>query len=217
MLIAVAVAAPLALSATVNPGLASTTVNGGGVRNAPTVADMLDECTGLTSWPQAPDAEVGWIGDQDGQSVFSWRISPPTSGNFAPVPWTGERFVPVDADRHPNPAELLALEYRGWTTVWYLPTAPKATLAPLMKEAAAMVAANPALVIAPWGGDAKTTWPRQRSFVYSTWNQTLSCGTFSQQSYQEFLAALPTAPGEALSLTEPGPEASVRSHDVLGH
>jgi hypothetical protein len=216
LLVGTLVLAPLAWSTMVNPGLAVTTVNGGGVRQPPSLPALLNACTGITVWPEAPAEEIGWIeAGSDGTDFFAWRVSPPTSGNFARQPWPGAQLVRVDDAHRPTPAEAMALSYRGWTVLWYLPTMDADVLAEFLPVAEMMTQRYPQLLIAPWPIEPKGTWPQGRSFIFTAWNTTLSCGQFSTDLLEEFQSKRSGAPGERLSLVSDGPPAEVNSYMAL--
>lgn len=208
------VALPLGYAAFVSGTAQTSTVRGGGERQAPSLTGMLSACTGLTRWTEAPADEIGYVPDT--QEIL-WRISPPTSGNFSERPWSGERFVTLseDEETRPTPGSALALNYRGWMTLWYSPEADAETLAAIERAAPVMLERYPKLLIAPWPLDVQTTWPKDRAVVFTGWNWTQSCGLFDMAVLDEFAGARTPAPGEQLPADAQAPRARVASADVL--
>jgi hypothetical protein len=214
LLLAAAIIAPLAFATLTNPGLAATpTINGRGQQFPPDLLQMVHACTGLTRWEDVKPGEAGWV--EGGLERFSWSVMPPVAGNFAPEPWQGPRFVSPDATVTPEPQEIVALMYRGWTVMWYLPSGDPDVIAAIEDLGPSLVRKNPQLVVAPWPLDPAGTWPDQRNVLFQSWRTHLTCATWSPGLLEEFQENKWEAPGVGVPLNEPGPKATFVARDEL--
>lgn len=191
---------PIALAALINPATTTRTVAGGGEREPASLTALANGCTGITSW-QGSDTD-GFV-DQP-INDFRWEITPPSRGNFAMTPWSGDRASFVVSEMSPNVPQVLASLYRGAVVVWYDPLKTDG-LAPLLNEAREMTEELPNLIIAPWPLDADSAnpWRSPRPIVFTSWGKTLGCLTFDRVVLDEFLVdaakrkAPDVAPGDA--------------------
>lgn len=184
-----------------NPGRSETIGSAGQIIKAPTMAQLGQGCGGIMSWPSAPSDEIGYLQDGD----FGFRVAPPTSGNFS-TPWTGERFVKPGSSVLPSPQEALALQYRGWTVVWYREDADKTALSSLEVLDNALPA-DAKVLITPWPMDAETTWRKGRVIILAGWDNTEPCLTVNKAVVDQFQKNLKPAPGIDLPMDVPGPAA----------
>lgn len=191
---------PIVLAALTNPATATRTVAGGGEREPASLTALANGCTGVTSWRDS--GSDGFV-DQPIER-FAWEITPPSRGNFAMTPWSGDRASFVVSEFSPNVPQVLASLYRGSVVIWY-DSLNTGDLAPLLNEAREMTEEFPQLIIAPWplGEESANPWRSPRPIVFTSWGKTLGCLTFDRTVLDEFLVdagkreAPDVAPGDA--------------------
>lgn len=190
-----------------NPGRSETIGSGGQIITPPTMAQLGQGCGGIMTWPSAPADEIGYLEE----GTFSFRVMPPTSGNFY-KPWTGPTFVSVEDKIVPSPQEALALQYRGWTVIWYRADASKEVMDTL-KATHVQLDPDAKVLIAPWPMDADSTWRKGRVIILAGWNTTQPCLTMNLKVINAFKDSLKPAPGMDLPMDATGPEAEVSTHE----
>lgn len=190
-----------------NPGRSETIGAGGQQITAPTMEQLSQGCGGIMTWPSAPADEIGYLPE----GTFSFRVMPPTSGNFY-KPWTGPTFVSVEDKIVPSPQEALALQYRGWTVVWYRADANKETVDTL-KATHVQLEPDAKVLIAPWPMDADATWRKGRVIILAGWNTTQPCLTLNLKVVDAFKNSMKPAPGIDLPMDATGPIAEVSTHE----
>lgn len=195
---------PLALAAFINPATSTRSVAGGGEREPASLAALANGCTGITSW--ADSGSDGFV--EQPLDRFVWEITPPSRGNFASTPWTGDRASFVVSEFSPNVPQVLASLYRGAVVIWYDPV-KVGDLAPLMNEARELTEELPHLIVAPWplGDDTANPWRSPRPLVFTSWGKTLGCLTFDRVVLDEFLASAAERKVPDVAAGDSGPRA----------
>lgn len=189
------------------PGRTETIGSGGQIISPPTTTQLGQGCGGIMTWPSAPADEIGYLDE----GPFSFRVMPPTSGNFS-KPWTGQTFVSVEDKIVPSPQEALALQYRGWTVIWYRADASKEAIDSL-KATHVQLSPDAKVLIAPWPMDPESTWRKGRVIILAGWDKTQPCLTVNLKVLEEFQNSLKPAPGTDLPMDATGPEAKVSTHE----
>jgi len=203
-LIAACVVLSMLVLSLVNVGRLPQHRAGGAVQYPASLAAIASGCGGVVTWPSAPAEEIGSVPDG---STFAYRVSPPSSGNFAIKPWTGPSFVTVLDKDKPSVEQALALQYRGWVTVWYRADI-STPLETSLSSWADKLPAGSKVLVAPWPFDADLTWRAGRVIIVAGWNRTQACLAMTDQGLEEFRQGN-RAPGVGLSVTDEAPRARV--------
>lgn len=207
-LIAVAV---FAVSAIAVPGQQPTTRSGGAIESVPTLLDLSQGCGGVTTWPDAPDGENGWL---DQGSEFTFLLNPPVSGNFSKYPWNGAKVLGPATTVLPHPAEALNLMYRGWIVIWYRDNVDSSTVKQLTDWATSLPA-DAKVLVSPWPLEQQMPWRADRRIFLTGWRTTQACLSFNARVVADFDTKRAPAPGAGLSPNELGPRALVSTTERI--
>jgi hypothetical protein len=203
--------ATLALSAVAVPGQQPVIRASGGIEAVPNLLDLSQGCGGVTTWPDAPAGETGWL---DAGSEFTFLLNPPVSGNFAKHAWTGTMTLTESDTPLPHPAEALNLMYRGWIVVWYRTTADATTVKQLLDWARSLPA-DAHVLVSPWPLEQQMPWRSDRRIMITGWRTTQACLSFNARVLAAFDAKRVTAPGLGLADNALPPRATVSTTDRI--
>jgi hypothetical protein len=201
----VTVAGGCVVLALANPGATAELMPAGAVSEVASLDDIAAGCGGYTIWPAPPSSEIGWA---EPGLTLSWRLSPPVSGNFSPVPWSGSNVLNPEVRALPTREEAVSLLWHGWTVVWYRRDAPADTVSHLMALGESLPL-DAHVLISPWPLDADTTWRAGRVILVTGWSATQPCLELSAEVLAKFRSHPSLAPGFGVPLTVPGPKAAV--------
>lgn len=211
-LLAATIISVFALSAIATPGRQPTIIDSNTIEAVPSLVDLAQGCGGVTSWPDAPAGENGWL---EPGSEFTFPAShPPISGNFSKTPWAGPFTLSPSGEELPHPSEALNLLYRGWTVIWYREALDPAQIR-LMTRWAESLPADAHLLVSPWPLEEQMPWRADRKIFITGWRTTQACLTFDAKVVKAFDQKRMQAPGAHLDADDLGPKAKVSTTDRI--
>ena len=189
-----------------NPGRTATIVGKLGIENPPSIAALLDSCSGIINWKSLSPKEIGYAPATSG-GRFYYRVLPPVSGNYNQYPANmgGKKFIaPTEGKLTPKPSQVLNNLAHGWVAIWYLDSLDKASRIDLQNWANSQKDSR--IIVSPWLGNL-ARWHTGKEIIYTRWGQSQECVNFSRSSVAEFLAEPHSvAPATGLDIKDPGKE-----------